>query len=176
MITEHEMDDADNVGEPAEQTALPPPRPRRVPRKAIILFGLLAICAGGLLSYRLNDSAAAGTQATPVSAAELQTKYGVRVDLVALTGLGGLIQLRFTVLDKTKAETLFHVAENMPALIVESSHKALHAPSGMRHHLTLLDGASYFVLYANAANSVSPGTPVSVLIDTVKLEHLVTAS
>jgi len=176
MITEHEIDNADNLGEPAEQAARPPSRRRRVPRKAIILFGLLAIFAGGLLSYRRDDSARSGGPARPVSAAELETQYGVRVDLVALTGLGGLIQLRFTVLDKTKAETLFRVAENMPALIVESSDKVLHAPSGMRHHLTLLDGASYFVLYANAGNSVAPGTKVSVQIDTVKLEHLATAS
>jgi hypothetical protein len=32
------------------------------------------------------------------------------------------------------------------------------------------------VLYANAGNALSPGTRVSVLIDTVKLEHISTAS
>jgi hypothetical protein len=46
----------------------------------------------------------------------------------------------------------------------------------MRHHLTLLDGGSYFVLYANAGNALSEGTPVSVQIDDVVLEHLVVAS
>ncbi len=172
MITTHESDISDNLGEPADE-----PSPQRRTRRWVAAVVVLALGVGGFAVLRHNRSSApVATPGTPVTAAELESKYGTRVDLVALTALGGLVQLRFTVLDKTKAETLFHVAENMPALIAEPSGKILHAPTGMRHHLTLLDGGSYFVLYANAGNALAPGTPVSVLIDTVKLEHLKTAS
>jgi hypothetical protein len=172
MITTHNIEDSDNLDEPAAEA---PPRQRR-PRRWIAVAVVLALGAGGLVAYRHQNASVPVIAGTPVSAAELESNYGTRIDLVALTALGGLVQLRFTVLDKSKAETLFHVAENMPALIAEPSGKVLHAPSGMRHHLTLLDGGSYFVLYANAGNALAPGTPVSVMIDTVKLEHLVTAS
>jgi hypothetical protein len=172
MITTHENDISDNLGEPADDTT-----PQRRPRRWVAAVVVLALGIGGFAVFQHNRSAGPVTiPGTAVTAAELESKYGTRIDMVALTALGGLVQLRFTVLDKTKAETLFHVAENMPALIAEPSGKILHAPTGMRHHFTLLDGGSYFVLYANAGNALSPGTPVSVLIDTVKLEHLATAS
>jgi hypothetical protein len=172
MITTHENELSDDLGEPAGE-----PTPQRSPRWWLAAVVVLVLVVGGFAVLRHNhNSASVAVPGTPVSAAELESKYGTRIDMVALTALGGLVQLRFTVLDKTKAETLFHVAENMPALIAEPSGKILHAPTGMRHHLTLLDGGSYFVLYANAGNALSPGTPVSVLIDTVKLEHLATAS
>jgi hypothetical protein len=172
IIYTSETPNSEDVGSPASGK----PIRRRLSRKWLAAGLVLLLVAGGLLAYRSNDSGSAATAGTPVSAGELESKYGTRIDLVALTALGGLVQLRFTVLDKTKAETLFHVAENMPALIAEPSGKVLHAPTGMRHHLTLLDGGSYFVLFANAGNALSAGTPVSVLIDHVKLEHLVTAS
>lgn len=149
---------------------------RRFSRKWLAAALVPLLAAGGVLVTRGGDSASADKPGRPVSSAELESKYGTRIDLVALTALGGLVQLRFTVLDKTKAETLFQVAENMPMLIAEPSGKVLHAPTGMRHHLTLMDGGSYFVLFANAGNALADGTPVSVQIDTVKLEHLIVAS
>jgi hypothetical protein len=174
VIYTTETEVSDDVGSPASGA----PVRRRLSRKWIAVgLVLLLLAAGGLLAYRSgSDTSSDASKATPISAAELESRYGTRIDLVALTALGGLVQLRFTVLDKTKAETLFHVAEMMPALIAEPTGKVLHAPTGMRHHLTLLDGGSYFVLFANAGNALASGTPVSVLIDNVKLEHLVTAS
>jgi hypothetical protein len=172
MITTDHIEFTDDHDEPDTE-----PASRRWRPRSWIAAGLvLALGIGGLVAYRDQSAAPVKVPGTPVTAAELESKYGMRVDLVALTALGGLVQLRFTVLDKTKAEALFHQAEKMPALIAEPSGKVLHAPAGMRHHLTLLDGGSYFVLYANAGNALAAGTPVSVLIDTVKLEHLATAS
>jgi hypothetical protein len=172
MITASDRDSSGSVGEPASRASFR----RRLSRTWLAAGVVLLLAAGGVVAVRSDDSASADKPGTPVSAAVLESKYGTRIDLVALTALGGLLQLRFTVLDKTKAETLFQVAENMPSLIVEPSGKVLHAPSGMRHHLNLLDGGSYFVLYANAGNALSEGSQVSVQIDNVKLEHLVVAS
>jgi hypothetical protein len=149
---------------------------RRHIRLTVALAVVLILGAGVALTAVVRAGDSSSNHATAISAAELESRYGTRIDLVALTALGGLVQLRFTVLDKSKAEAIFHTAEAMPALIAEPSGDVLHAPTGMRHHLTLLDGGSYFVLYANAANAVARGTPISVWIDDVKLEHLVTAS
>jgi hypothetical protein len=172
IIYTTEKQNSDDVGQPA----IGGPSRRRLSRPWLAAGLVLMLAAGGLAVSRTVGSGSASNPARPVSSAELESKYGTRIDLVALTALGGLVQLRFTVLDKTKAETLFHVAENMPTLIAEPSGKVLHAPTGMRHHLTLLDGGSYFVLFANAGNALSEGTPVSVQIDNVVLEHLVVAS
>jgi hypothetical protein len=172
MIIEDNDTDNSDVGSPTSGA----PVRRRLSRSWLAVALVLLLAGGGLLASRGNDAGAADKPGRPVSSAELESKYGTRIDLVALTALGGLVQLRFTVLDKAKAETLFQVAENMPMLIAEPSGKVLHAPTGMRHHLTLMDGGSYFVLFANAGNALANGTPVSVQIDNVKLEHLVVAS
>jgi hypothetical protein len=172
MITASDTDNSDNVDHAASGAS----SRRRLSRPWLAVGVALLLATGGLVAYRTSGSASADKPGTPVSAAVLESKYGTRIDLVALTALGGLVQLRFTVLDKTKAETLFQVAENMPSLIAEPSGKVLHAPTGMRHHLNLLDGGSYFVLFANSGNALSGGTQVSVQIDNVKLEHLVVAS
>lgn len=181
-IDEHDVSSADDAGgttataqEPAQEGTEAPRRRRHLARWAA-LGAVVAVAVAGVLVVRGVRDARPSAGGHAVTAEELERTYGTRVDLVALTALGGLVQLRFTVLDASKAEPLFHVAENMPALEAESSGAILHAPTGMRHHLTLLDGGSYFVLYANSGNALSPGAPVSVLIDDVKLEHLVTAS
>ena len=48
----------------------------------------------------------------------------------------------------------------------------LQSAKGMKHQLTLLDGASYFFLYANVANAVHEGSKVAFVINGVRLPHL----
>ena len=163
----------DIIDDPTVAQTASPTRPRRRWRwRASIVIALAGI--GGVHVTNGRTAAPKGfAQATSaVTAAEMEDRYGVRIDLVALAALGGMVQLRFTVLDKDKAAGLFHDAAQSPALAVESNGKVLRAPEGMAHKLTLLDGGSYFMLYANAASALQQGTKVSVLIDKVRLEHL----
>ena len=104
-----------------------------------------------------------------VSASEFEAQYGIRVNLVAVSARGGMIDLRFTVTDRSKAEYLLHDAETEPALFVESSGAVIRAPTGMRHKVTILDGGSYFILYANPGGAIQSGTPVSVVVNDIRL-------
>ena len=104
-----------------------------------------------------------------MSAADLEEEYGIRVTLVAITAAGGLVDLRFTVLDREKAAHILHDAAAMPELFVESSGAVLSAPKAMAHKLTLLDGATYFLLYPNSGGAIQAGTGVSVVIDGIRL-------
>ena len=63
--------------------------------------------------------------------------------------------------DADKATALFGAVEDMPVLAVEGSTQVLESAKGMKHQLTLLDGASYFFLYANVANAVHEGSTVA---------------
>lgn len=109
-----------------------------------------------------------------INEATMEDRYGARIDLVALTALGGLVQLRFTVLDKSKADDLFH--GNKPKLMAESNSTLLSAPEDAAHKMVLVNGAGYFLFYANAADVIHTGDKVSVVIDGVRLEHLVVRS
>ncbi len=152
-----------------ESTASPGPtrkgiRPRYVAALAVV--GLLVASIGVYALVRRDPAPKGGA----VSAAVMEDRYGVRIDLVALTALGGLVQLRFTVLDKDKADDLFH--GNKPNLLVESNGAVLTPPTDTAHKMVLLNGAGYFLFYPNAADALHPGDKVSVVIDAVRLEHL----
>jgi len=110
---------------------------------------------------------------SPVTPEELEATYGVRIDVIGLLAAGGLVELRFQVTDKDKAAALFGGGDGAPQLAVESTTKVLRSASGMAHKLTLLDGASYFLLYGNPGNIVHAGMQVAFVLNKVRLDHLV---
>ena len=104
-----------------------------------------------------------------MTAEELQAEYGIKVDLVAVIAAGGIVDVRFTVLDKEKAGHVLHDNAALPALYLETSGAVLRTSHPKAHKMTVLDGASYFLLYPNSGGLVQAGTPVSVVIDSVRL-------
>jgi hypothetical protein len=105
-----------------------------------------------------------------VSAADMEREYGVRVNLVAVTANGGLVDVRFTVIDKEKAAQILHDSASMPELFVEATGAVLSTRNPMAHKkLDLLDGATYFLLFPNSGGAIQRGTPVSVVIDGIRL-------
>ncbi len=111
-----------------------------------------------------------------VSSASLEDVYGLRLNLVAVTAAGGLVDVRFTVTDKDKALHVLHDAATMPELYVEASGTVLRAPKPLAHKMVLLNGATYFVLYPNSGGAIQRGTSVSVLIDSVRSQPIVAES
>jgi hypothetical protein len=111
-----------------------------------------------------------------VSATDLEEEYGIRVNLVAVTANGGLVDLRFTVLDKDKAGHILHDAASLPELLLADRGAVLRAPQPHAHKIELLDGASYFLLFPNSGGLVQAGVPVSVVIDEVRLEPVAAQS
>jgi hypothetical protein len=144
-------------------------RPTGYRRFAAILFGVLIVplCVVATLTLpaAARTRAAEAADARVVDATALEDEFGIRVTLVAVTADGGLVDLRFTVLDRTKAEHVMHDATTMPALYVERSGRLLTASHPLAHKVTVLDGATYFLLYANSGGAIQGGTPVSVVID-----------
>ncbi len=144
------------------------------------LAGLLllpmAVVATLTVPAAIRSPAAAAAAARVVTAEGLEEEFGIRVNLVAVTADGGLVDLRFTVLDKEKAGHLMHDAAAMPELFVERSGALLTAPHPMAHKITILDGASYFLLYPNSGGAIQSGTQVSVVIDDVRLASVTAQS
>lgn len=154
---------------------LPVERPRRR-RRWWAAAAAAAVLAATLGSYALShrgSAAARGPLPTgAVTSAVMEERYGVRIDLVGLAALGGLMELRFTVLDKDKATGLFHDQSMEPEIVVEKNGTVLHPPSGMAHKLVLLNGASYFMLFTNVNDAVHEGDLVSIAVQQVRLEHV----
>ena len=170
----------------AQDSAPAPTEPAGVtPRRRLRRRTWLAAIAGALVlplavaaaitwstAGSSDPAAAAAAAARVVSASDLEQEYGIKVNLVAVTAGGGLVDVRFTVLDQDKALHILHDGTTMPELLVEPSGRVIHAPTGMRHKVTVLDGGTYFILYSNPGGTVQAGTQVSVVIGDIRSEPL----
>jgi hypothetical protein len=163
---------------PIESREPAPVGTRRRPRPWVVaLIGVIALplaIAGGLTAA--GSSLPDPSSARVVSARTLEADYGIRFDLVAVTASGGLVDLRFTVVDEAKAKALFHDSASSPALLVDGSGTVLRTKKGMSHHLSLLTGGRYFVLFSNKGGAVQAGTHVSVVLEDVRLEPMAAQS
>ncbi len=134
---------------------------------------VVASLVAALVVWQLRpDTNAAIDGSEAITEAELESQYGVRLEVVGLLASGGLLELSFQVTDADKATALFGEVEDMPLLAVEGSTTVLESAKGMKHQLVLLDGASYFLLYANVANAVHEGSQVSFVLNGIRIPHL----
>ena len=111
-----------------------------------------------------------------VNADQLEAAYGIRVTLVAVTAEGGLVDVRFIVTDEAKAASVLAEHQAMPALFVERSGAVLSTSHPMAHKVVLVHGGTYFLLYPNSAGAVQAGTPVSIVVDDVRLAAITAQS
>ena len=118
--------------------------------------------------------ASAPVRSTTVSAAAFERIHGIRITQVAVTGGGGLVDLRFTVVDPAKARPLLQDHARTPRLVVEGGKAELQAPAhGAMRNVRLQKDAACFLLYPNARNAIHPGTRVAVAFGTVTVEPVV---
>ncbi len=107
-----------------------------------------------------------------VSAAGLAARSGVKLVHVASTGGGGLLDLRYQVVDPNAAATL-HNPETPPALIDEKSGLVVHelfmdhAHKGAFHA-----GESYYYILINPRNHLQRGSLVTVLLGDAAVQHV----
>lgn len=105
-----------------------------------------------------------------ISTGALEARYGIKLDRIAVTAAGGLVELRFTVVDTQKAGRLLKDRKVAPTLIAEDG-KTLHAPvQGAWRNIRLQENASCFVLFPNARSAVKPGARVSLAFGDLKVD------
>lgn len=145
-----------------------------------LLFGGALLSAGliGVLIWGMPPTPAQGT-APPAAtlppgraatAAEVEERLGIRVRFIGVTAAGGLVELRYEVVDAEKAAGLLDMA-GRPALVAEDSGTVL--TMHVRPEVKSLDaGRSYSFLFANTRSAIRPGTLVTVALGDLRLEHL----
>jgi hypothetical protein len=136
------------------------------------LVVVVAIGVGVFAFTRDDNSNATIDSSKAVTTEQLADTYGVKLGVLGLIASGGLIELKFQVVDADKATALFGNVEDMPKLAVEGTSTTLTSAKGMKHHLTILDGATYFFLYTNVNDAVHQGDKVAFVMNGVRLPHL----
>lgn len=176
------------VASPASSDPGPvPSEPARGRRRSRIRPLLIAIGGALVLPLVVTASLTALTELTDVfvpkavdarvvSVEDMEDRYGITFNLVAITAAGGLVDIRFTVVDQEKAERILHDQDTLPLLYVPTTGAVLRAPQPHAHKLEFLDGATYFLLYPNAGGAIQAGVPVSVVINDVRLDPMLAES
>ena len=166
-----------------------PRRSRFRPPGRVRIAGFLAgvLIAAGIgalalwLPQRSNGQTSADSRAAPppgwqrpsVSASGLAERSGVRLIRVAVTGGGGLLDLRYQVVDPNKAVTV-HEAKTPPAIIDERTGLVLNRLlMGHAHHGQLKPAVTYYLIFENTGNWVRRGSEVTVLLGDAQVEHVV---
>jgi len=155
--------------------ALPRRRPRMAgPRVLGIILGA-ALAAGGL--FLLTGHHAAGhaklkALPPPVSQQGLLDAVGARVIRVTASGDGGLLDLRFQVVDADKAAAL-HSTKWPPALVDENSGQVIgRLLMGHAHSGTFKAGVTYFYVFEDPGGLVKRGDQVSAVLGPARVQHI----
>jgi hypothetical protein len=108
-----------------------------------------------------------------VSEAGLAERIGVRIEHVSVSGGGGLVDLRFQVVDPDKAAAV-HDRGAPAAVVDESTGVVVNALlMGHAHTAPFKPGVTYYLVFENPGNLVHRGSDVSVLLGNAQVEHVV---
>jgi hypothetical protein len=147
-----------------------------------ILTGVLVVLGGVFITLLLTRGSGDSVKAEnkvpvawarpPVSASGLVESSGVKITQVAVTGDGGLVDLRFTVVDANKAAAL-HDPTHPPAVVDQRTGLVVkdllmsHA-----HTAPFKAGVTYYLVFNNPGNWVHRGDKVAVLLGNARVENV----
>lgn len=137
----------------------------------------LAVAAGvgvWLLATALSSGAKPsndGPSAAAISAFEQRT--GVQLVRVAVTGGGGIVDLRYRVIDADRS-VVVHDRVRRPAILDEETGEVIGEPfMGMWHHHEFVKpGVVYYQLFVNRRGMIRPGEHVAVRLGGVTLRDV----
>ncbi len=131
----------------------------------IVIFLLTAFFA-----YRSFSSRPAFTT---ISQSILEEKYGLRVNLVAVTAAGGMVDLRLKILDGAKAQLLLQDKENFPVLATTDGSVRLNpSADAAAQEIKFENDGNIFIIYPNAGNAMKPGESVTIQFGNTALEPI----
>ena len=174
------------LGPPPPAPPAPPPRrrwggppgARLLATLTGVLLTLLVVGVVAWLPHRSSGAEAAGSavpvawQRPVVGQAGLAERSGVKLTRVAVTGGGGLVDLRFQVVDPDKAVAL-HGRAVPPALVDERTGLVVNELlMNHSHHGSYKAGVTYYLVFNNPGNWVRRGAMVTVLLGDAEVQHV----
>jgi hypothetical protein len=115
--------------------------------------------------------------APPVNPA-IEQAWGIRFTNVVLMADGGMVELRYVVVNPATAGRIHSGGQNnanLPMVINEATGARIKPTSAMlhfHHGNQTSDGRAYSIVYGNAGNAVRIGKTVTIeMTDHSKLEH-----
>ena len=137
----------------------------------LALAGLLI--TGAIFGWRIFASQQEWVPGTMPVSEEIEEKFGVRFTFLAITAEGGMVELRYRVVDEDKAANFGHYTETAPMLVSEDSGKIVDVTIMGLHNHRVEPGRTYYILYRNTEGALKSGRPVTIAIGNYELAHVV---
>jgi len=152
---------------------------RQFPSKKSMVIVILLVILIVLGVYRFNAFRAARmaadqTEITSISQSTFEEKSGLRVQLLAVTAAGGLVDLRLQIVDAEKAKIFLDDHANFPALrvrdniVLQTSEEAVAAAQDIQ----IENGKSIFIMFPNTGNILKSGDSVNIIFGDLQLEAI----
>jgi hypothetical protein len=137
------------------------------------VIALIILVVAGLVFFGIQRSSAPDSPVRiPITESALEEQYGLRVNLVAITGAGGFVDVRFKIVDAEKAKAFLSDKKNKPALMVNED-LVLNAPEDAKfQEIRFNDDGNIFILYVNSANAVKRGSQLRFLFGDLVLDPI----
>jgi hypothetical protein len=145
-------------------------------RKSLIPAMLVLILLAGFLAFRAGSIPGFGVTTpgiTTISQSVLEEQYGLRVNLVAVTAAGGMVDVRLKIVDGEKAKQLLKDPTHFPSLWIAAGDVTLVVPEENRtQEISFENDGNLFMMFPNSAGIVKPGTPVVVRFGEIQVESI----
>jgi hypothetical protein len=140
----------------------------RVPRFGV---GLGLACLAALAAWMVASQISSSPQAPGVAAAAFEEATGVRVTRIALTGGGGIVDVRYRIVDPDKAPILHEPTSRLT--VRDDSGEILSTPFHFHSgSASFQAGIAYYELLVNTAGLLERGERVSVVVGTARLDKV----
>ena len=132
-------------------------------------IALIILVVAGLVFFSIQKTLLSDTSVrNPITESALEEQYGLRVNLIAITGGGGFVDVRFKIVDGEKAKAFLSDKKNFPALLVNDDIVLNASEDAKSEEIRFNDDGNIFILYVNSANVVKRGSQLRILFgDTV---------
>ena len=145
----------------------------------LILLAGLAVFLAGVAVWMLSSQIALAPLVRPdqgqldgISQTEFTAETGVRVLRITFTAGGGMLDLRYQVVDPDKA-VIMHDVDTPPILVNEDTGQILDRPYHEHSSDTLMRaGLTYNELIVNERRIIKPGNRMTLIAGESRLEHI----
>jgi hypothetical protein len=142
---------------------------RQAGRIMIVLLALGLIAAVG---WRFAGNADAKSGYAVPQDGKMESQLGVRITQASLVGDGGLVEIRYTVLDNQRASAFQNDVKHPPLLKNEKNGKTAWRAALMKQGHELRPGQTYYILYLNNQNAIKRGDKIEISTGPGKLAHV----
>jgi hypothetical protein len=136
------------------------------------LIGVLALALIGAVLVRFVGTADAKPRYDVPHDGQMEATLGVRFSQAAVVGDGGLVELRYVVLDAQKASAFQNDTKHPPQLKSERNGKIAWRAALMKQGHELRPGQTYYILYLNNGNAIRSGETLDVEANGIHLRHV----